>query len=199
MATRASDQLRSAYQRAWWSLVLRGLLGIAVGVIILWRPLDSIAAFALVIAIWALISGIVQIVHAFDLRGLFSQWWAMLISGIVGVGFGVAALYYYPSLSLTFAVAWTIWWLLLTGGVAIYIAFQERRYGLPWGWTMTFGVVSVAAAVLAAMYPGVTLATIMGLVAGYSIVAGIVLLVGAYKLSAAKDTIAAGFHSARPV
>ncbi|HEX2780471.1 MAG TPA: DUF308 domain-containing protein [Gemmatimonadaceae bacterium] len=199
MATRASDQLRSAYQRAWWSLVLRGLLGIAVGVIILWRPLDSIAAFALVIAIWALISGIVQIVHAFDLRGLFSQWWAMLISGIVGVGFGVAALYYYPSLSLTFAVAWTIWWLLFTGGVAIYIAFQERRYGLPWGWTMTFGAVSVAAAVLAAVYPGVTLATIMGLVAGYSIVAGIVLLVGAYKLSAAKDAIAAGFHSARPV
>jgi uncharacterized membrane protein HdeD (DUF308 family) len=43
----ASDPIQSAYRRAWWSLVVRGLLGVALGVFIFWRPLESVAAFAL--------------------------------------------------------------------------------------------------------------------------------------------------------
>ena len=195
----ASDPLKSAYRGTWWSLVLRGILSIAVGIIIFWRPAESTAALALLIAIWALVSGIVQIVHAFELRAVFSQWWVMLVDGLVGVGFGIAALYYYPGLSLGFAVAWTMWWLLVTGGLAIYLAIQERRLGLSWGWTMTFGIVTVAAAVIAAMYPLATLAAIMGLIAGYSIIGGVVLLVGAFKLSSAKDELTAALGAPRPV
>jgi uncharacterized membrane protein HdeD (DUF308 family) len=195
----ASDLLKSAYRRTWWSLVLRGILSIAVGVIILWRPAESIAALALLIAIWALVSGIVQIVHAFDLRDVFSQWWVILVGGLVGVGFGIAALYYYPGLSLTFAVLWTTWWLLFTGGLAIYLAIQERRLGLSWGWTMAFGVVSVAAGVIAAMYPLATLAAVMAFIAAYSFVGGVVLLVGAFKLASAKDELTVALGAPRPV
>jgi len=195
----ASDLLKSAYRRTWWSLVLRGILSIAVGVIILWRPAESTAALALLIAIWALVSGIVQIVHAVDLRDVFSQWWVMLVGGIVGVGFGIAALYYYPTLSLTFAVVWTTWWLVFTGGLAIYLAIQERRLGLSWGWTMAFGVVSVAAGVIAAMYPLVTLAAVMSFIAAYAFVGGVVLLVGAFKLASAKDELTVALGAPRPV
>lgn len=195
----ASDILKTAYRRTWWSLVLRGIISIAVGMIMFWRPVESIAALALVIAIWSLITGTVQIVHAFDLRALFSKWWVMLAGGLVSVGFGIAALYYYPGLSLAFAVVWTMWWLLLSGGLAIYLAVEERRIGLSWGWTMTFGVVSLAAAAIAAMYPLVTLAAIMGLIAGYSIAGGVVLLVGAFKLSSAKDELTATLGAPRAV
>lgn len=195
----ASDLIQSAYRRTWWSLVLRGLFGIALGAIILWRPLESIASFALVIAIWAFFSGVVQIVHAIDLRPVFSQWWVMLLSGLVSVGFGVAAVYYYPALSLTFAVVWAAWWLLFTGGLAIYIAIQERSLGLPWGWTLVFGLCGVATSVLAFMNPPATLGAIMGLIAGFAIVSGVVLLVGAYKLSTAKDRITAAVGAARPI
>jgi uncharacterized membrane protein HdeD (DUF308 family) len=195
----ASDLLKSAYRRTWWSLVLRGILSIAVGVIILWRPAESTAALALLIAIWALVSGIVQIVHAVDLRDVFSQWWVMLVGGIVGVGFGIAALYYYPTLSLAFAVVWTTWWLVFTGGLAIYLAIQERRLGLSWGWTMAFGVVSVAAGVIAAMYPLVTLAAVMSFIAAYAFVGGVVLLVGAFKLASAKDELTVALGAPRPV
>jgi uncharacterized membrane protein HdeD (DUF308 family) len=59
--------IESAYRRTWWALVIRGLLAIAIGAVILWRPLESVTAFALFIAIWALFNGIVQIVHTFEL------------------------------------------------------------------------------------------------------------------------------------
>ena len=195
----ASDLIQSAYRRAWWSLVLRGLLGLALGVFILWRPMESIASFALVIAIWAVFGGVVQMVHAFDLRVVYAGWWVLLLSGLVSVAFGVAAVYYYPDLSLAFAVAWTAWWLLLSGGLAIYVAIQERRLGMPWGWTLTFGIAAVVTSALAFMNPPATLGAIMGLIAGFAIVSGVVLLIGAYQLSSAKKEITATVGSARPI
>lgn len=195
----ASDLIQSAYRRTWWSIVLRGLFSIALGSIIFLRPIESVASFALVIAIWAIFTGVTQIVHAIDLRAVFAQWWVMLISGFVNVAFGIAAIYYYPVLSLTFAVAWVAWWLLFTGALAIYIAMQERSLGVPWGWTLTFGILQIATAVLAFMNPPVTLAAIMGLIAGFAIVSGVVLLVGAYKLSTVKERVTASVGAARPV
>ena len=192
----ASNPIQSAYQRFWWALVLRGVLAVGVGILILWRPMDSIAALALVIALWALFSGIVQIVHAFDLRSLYDKWWVLLLGGLVSTGFGGAALYYYPNLSLAFAVVWFAWWLLITGAIAIYAAVQERRLNLSWGWTLAFGIVSVIAGVLAAMNPPTTVAAIMGLIAGFAIVSGGALLVAAYRVSSAKQDITSAVRSA---
>jgi uncharacterized membrane protein HdeD (DUF308 family) len=193
----ATNVLQSAYRRAWWALVLRGLLALALGILILLRPLDSIASFALVIAIYALFSGIVQIVHAFELRAALPQWWVMLLSGVISTAFGIAALYYYPALSLAFAVVWVAWWLFLTGGIALYAAILERRMGVSWGWTLAFGILSIVAGVFAFMSPPATLAAIMGLIAGFAIISGVFLLMGAFRLSSVKQEIAGAVGSAR--
>jgi uncharacterized membrane protein HdeD (DUF308 family) len=150
-----------------------------------------------VIALWALFTGIVQIVHAFDLRAVFQQWWLLLLSGLIGAAFGIAALYYYPTLSLSFAVVWTAWWLLLTGGLAVYGGIVERRMGISWGWTVVFGVLSIIAGVVAIMNPPVTLVAIMGLIAGFAIVSGGVLLIGAFRLTSAKQEVLNAVRSAR--
>jgi uncharacterized membrane protein HdeD (DUF308 family) len=193
-----TDVIQTAYRRVWWGLLLRGLLALAVGVFILWRPMDSIAAFALVIAIWALFSGIVQIVHAFDLRGLYDHWWVMLLSGLVSAIFGIAALYYYPALSLAFVVVWASLWLILTGIFATYIAILERRVDLSsWGWTLIFGLVAGVAGVIALLSPGLTVSAIIGLIAAFAIVGGIVMLIGAYRLSSARREISGAVGSAR--
>jgi uncharacterized membrane protein HdeD (DUF308 family) len=184
-----TDLIESAYRRTWWALVLRGLLAIAVAVVILWRPVESVAAFALFIAIWALFNGIVQIVHSFDLRPVFDRWWMLLLSGLVNVVFGIAALYYYPGLSLAFAVTLTAWWLLVTGGLASYAAMVERQMGVSWGWTLAFGILSIICGVLAIMNPPTTLAALMGLIAGFAIVAGVVQLIAAYRLSSFKGEV----------
>ncbi|HXY32407.1 MAG TPA: DUF308 domain-containing protein [Gemmatimonadaceae bacterium] len=185
----ASDLIQSAYRRTWWSLVLRGLLALALGIFILWRPVDSVASFALFIAIWALVIGIVEIVRAIELRSLLSHWWLLLISGLVSVAFGIAAFYYYPGLSLAFAVVWVTWWLLITGALAIYAAYVERQNNESWGWTAAAGVAAIVAAVFAFMHPPATLAAILGLIAAFAIVSGLILLVGAFKLSSAKRDV----------
>jgi uncharacterized membrane protein HdeD (DUF308 family) len=187
----AQTAIQFMYRRIWLMLVIRGIFGIAVGVLIIWRPMQSIAAFAAVIAIYALFTGIVEIVQAFELRAGYDHWWLLLLSGLVGVGFGIAALYYYPGVSLIFASAWTTWWLFVTGGLAIYATVQERQLQIPWGWTLTFGLFSIAVGCLSVGNPPATLAAVMELIAGFAIVGGLLLLIAAYKLSSATSDVSA--------
>jgi len=173
-------------------------LAIVLGIFIIARPMESVAALALVIAIWAVVQGVVSMVHAFDLRTVVPHWWLLFLSGLISTGFGVAALYYYPGLSLTFAVVWTAWWLMLGGIAGISVAVQERRVGMSWGWTMALGVLGVAVAVYAFMSPPVTLVALMALISAYAIIGGVVLLVGAYRLRTTADEISAAVRGAYP-
>jgi len=177
-----TQDLKSAYHRDKRALVLRGILGIAVGIFILARPLASVAAFALVIAMWALFDGVVNIVLAFELRDIASHWWGRLIAGIIGVAFGVMAFYYYPFLSLSYAVLLTSLWMLTAGLIGVYVAIEERRAGFHWGWMMTFGIVGIIAGVGAFMNPGATLAALMVFLAWFGIIGGFAMLMGAGRM-----------------
>ncbi len=185
-----SDALEQAYKRTRWGLLLRGLIALALGILIVTRPIGSAAAFALVIAVWALVVGIAEVVEAIQLRDDLPHWWLMLIAGLVSAGFGVAALYYYPGLSLAFAVIWASYWLLVTGFFSIYISMQERRVHAAWGWPLAFGILSVLAGIYGIIVPRVTLAVILALIATFAIVGGILLLVGFFRLGAAKARVA---------
>ena len=186
----ASRMIEAAYERTWWALVLRGILALAIAVFIFWRPMDSIASLALVIALYALFSGSVQIVHAFQLRPLLAHWWALLVSGLIGVLFGIAAIYYYPALSLAYAVVVVAWWLLLTGAFSILAGLMERRLGMPGVWSLGFGILAILTGGLAIMNPPATLAAILGLIGGFALVSGVLLLLAAFRLSSAKATLA---------
>ncbi len=190
----AQTQIGRAVNGVWWALVIRGLIGIAIGFFIFARPLDSVAVFALVIAFWALMQGVVGIAHSFELRTVAPHWWLLLLSGLISTGFGVAALYYYPALSLSFAVVWVAWWLLLGGFAGISVAAMERRVGMSWGWTLALGILSVVAAAFALMSPPATLAALMSLISAFAILSGVLYLAGAYRLRTAAGDIAAAVN-----
>ena len=193
-----TESIRSAYDRRKWGLVNRGLFGIALGIFILARPLESVAALALVVAVWALIDGIVSIVHAFDLRGTVRHWGARLLGGIVSLLFGIAALYSYPGLSLAFVVIWTAFWLVATGAIGVYVALAERRVGLPWGWTLAFGVIAVMVGAFAAVFPGITLLGLMSSIAVFGIVGGVALLIAAGKMQFFERDVSRTVHAGAP-
>ena len=194
-----STETKKLYNGVKWGLIIRGLFGLALGIFIFARPFESVAALALVIAIWALGDGIVNIVHAFELRPIVKHWWALLLSGIISVCFGIAAFYYYPALSLTFAVIWTAMWLLTAGVIGLYVSAQERSAGLSWGWTLVWSIVAVVGGVYAVMHPGMTLAGLISVIAGFGIVGGISLLVAAGRMQSVETTFTRSVGSmARP-
>ena len=192
----ADTQIGRAVKAGWWAVVVRGLLALSVGFLILTRPMDSVAAFALLIAFWAVMQGITTTVHAFELRSTAPHWWVLLLSGLLSWGFGLAAFYYYPGLSLAFAVAWTSWWLLLGGFVGIWVAMMERSAGMPWGFTLAVGILTTAAGIVAFASPPITIAALLSLIATFAIIIGVVLLAAAFRIRGAADTVASAMRPA---
>lgn len=74
------------------AIVVRGLLSLAAGIVALVWP--SITAFALLvlIGIWAIASGIFEIVTAILMRQQLEHEWLLATEGVVSVGFGVVLL-----------------------------------------------------------------------------------------------------------
>jgi uncharacterized membrane protein HdeD (DUF308 family) len=160
LMTDMHHDLTHAFRRARWGLILRGLLALAFGIFALFRPLQTVAILALVVAFWATFSGIVMIVNAFDLRDTAKHWWLMLAAGVISVVFGAAAFVMFPTLSLAFLVLWTVWWLLSGGVLEISTSIQEKRAGWPWAWHMIFGVLLLLASAFALLNPPATLAAL---------------------------------------
>jgi len=73
----------------WWGLLLAGMLGIAAGgVTLLWPSLTALALLYL-IAAWAVVTGILQLVAAVQLRGEIANEWLLGLIGVASVIFGV--------------------------------------------------------------------------------------------------------------
>jgi uncharacterized membrane protein HdeD (DUF308 family) len=189
------DAIRRKHRRAWLALVARGILALAVGVFILLRPVDSLAAVALCIAIWAILSGITEVTHALETRSTVgSWWWVLLAGGLISIGFGVAAIYYFPALSLAFLTLWVAVSLATSGIVLIFSSIQMRQAGVSWVWASIWGVSSVLTSVIAFINPPATIAAVLSLLAAFSIVSGSAMLIAAWHIRAFTKHLAAALH-----
>src|SRR5260370_9716176 len=72
-----------------WLLTLEGALGIVVGIVALWRP--GIAAVTLVylVAVWAILSGLVELGAPYLLRRIAPNEFLLAVGGIVSIAFGI--------------------------------------------------------------------------------------------------------------
>jgi len=111
----------------WWSLI-SALLGIAVGVMLLARPLAGIFSLTVLLVAFFVIEGIASIMFSFDhKRELSGRWGWMLVSGVVDLVLAVLIFAGLPS-----TAAWAIGLLvginLVFGGSAlIAMALHARQ------------------------------------------------------------------------
>jgi uncharacterized membrane protein HdeD (DUF308 family) len=68
------------------------ILSIAVGVVALFKP-GAIGEFdrvlLIIVAIWFVVQGVIQIIIAFQEKGVVKGWWWNLIGGILGIILGI--------------------------------------------------------------------------------------------------------------
>lgn len=73
----------------WWMLLLWGLIGIAAGVLTFAAPNITTMVLLFYIAIWAVVSGILQIVLAIRLRKEIEGELFLILAGILSIAFGL--------------------------------------------------------------------------------------------------------------
>lgn len=71
----------------WWVLLLKGLAGISIGLITYFAP--GVTAFALIlyIAVWSLVTGVLELVVAIRLRKVVQGEFWLILSGIASIAF----------------------------------------------------------------------------------------------------------------
>jgi uncharacterized membrane protein HdeD (DUF308 family) len=110
-----------------WSLVVGGLVGVAVGLIAVLQPAATAVSVTLLVAIYAIATGAARAMAAFALRN-FSQTWMLGLSGVVSVIFGVL-LIAAPGEGVL-AVLWLIGFYAIFAGVsAIAFGLRLRSFG----------------------------------------------------------------------
>ena len=112
----------------WWGLVFLGILGIAAGVLTFMWPGITAIALLWVIAIWAIVIGIMQIAAAIRLRKEVQGEWLWILSGILTVILGVLLIARPGAGALS--VLWLIGWFAIAWGILLCIlAFKVKKMG----------------------------------------------------------------------
>ena len=111
----------------WWLMFLEGVLGFIVGGIVLKWPAMSLLLLIIIIALWAIISGIAQIITAFFVRQQIKNEWLMALSGLISLLFGLL-LFSWP-ISGIIVLSWLIgFYALLLGIFLIVFGFQIKTF-----------------------------------------------------------------------
>lgn len=119
---------RAGHDR-WWALLLEGLVGIGAGILVLAFPGLAGLVLLYVIAIWAILTGILEIVAAVRLREEIENEWLLILSGIASLVLGILILIYPTAGAIT--IAWLIGaYAILFGIVLLSLGLLLRKRGL---------------------------------------------------------------------
>ncbi len=79
----------NARSENWWWLILEGSVGILIGVLTLFQPAAMGAAWLYLIAAWAIVTGILEIVTAIRLRQVITGEFWLALGGVFSILFGI--------------------------------------------------------------------------------------------------------------
>jgi uncharacterized membrane protein HdeD (DUF308 family) len=176
--------------RNWGWFLARGVLLIAVGLLAMIAPGPALVSFAMLFAAFSFADGVMALVSGVrGARAGHERLGPLVLSGIAGIVVGVVFMLF-PLLS-TFAYALTTViliavWAVATGGLEIAAAVRLRKQ-IKGEWLLALsGTLSVllglAIAFMAAVAPGISMLSVAWLIGIYALVAGIALVVLAFRL-----------------
>lgn len=105
--------------------------------------------------------------------------WPTAIRGALAIVFGIIALASPTSAALALAIVFGVW-AFVDGIFAFVVAARRGREGQRWGWFLFEGLVSIAAGIIAFVYPGVTILVLTILVIARAILLGLVTVTAAF-------------------
>ncbi|HKU08131.1 MAG TPA: DUF308 domain-containing protein [Bradyrhizobium sp.] len=170
--------------RNWAWFVVRGGLALILGAVAIFFPLSALLAFTMVFAAYAGADGLLSTIAG--VRGVTrkeERWWALVSRGIIGIAVAVlfmlmpfVATVSYALVTLGILSAWAI----IVGALELVAAIRLRK-DIEAEWLLALsGILSIllgfAIPVALVVTPLATILSVAWMIAGYAVIAGIVLI-----------------------
>jgi uncharacterized membrane protein HdeD (DUF308 family) len=162
------------------SLLWRGILAIAIGLISVAWPGITVGAFVILFAVYAFMTAAADAMRAFTSEHAGPVFGYLLLSVLSAIA-GVVALAW-PGITALVLTLWVGAWAFVTGLTEVALAFRREEAAGERVWWVLGGLITMALGVVLAIRPdsgAVSLATVFGL---FSIVSGISAIVLSVQL-----------------
>lgn len=111
----------------WGWYVFEGLVSIAAGIVAFAWPGITALALAMVIAVWAILTGVAAIGAAIELRKVLSGEWLLAATGVMSIAFGVLVVAF-PVAGVV-SIVWLIGaYAVIFGALMIGLAFRLKHW-----------------------------------------------------------------------
>jgi uncharacterized membrane protein HdeD (DUF308 family) len=111
-----------------WPFVLEGIIGILAGILAFVYPLATALALETLVAAWALVTGVFELVAAFRLRHAIRNEWVLALTGVLSIVAGVV-LFIEPVAGIAALVLVIGAYALVFGIMLIVLGFRIRTWG----------------------------------------------------------------------
>ena len=168
----------------WWIMLVAGLASLAFGIWLVTKPVKGAHTIAVVVGLYLLVVGIVDLVHAGSARNRS----AAIVAGIIVIVLGLI-LVLKPDVSVkVVAILWGIGF-LLGGLIRIVVAIADRGYG--WGWRLLLGLLGLGLGLAIVVWPTATAGVVFFIVGISAILDGLLWVVMSFSLRKAPERVAA--------
>jgi uncharacterized membrane protein HdeD (DUF308 family) len=111
----------------WWALLFEGIVGLGAAAVTLLWPLLTLVVLIYIVAFWATITGILEIVAAIRLRRFIRGEWLLVLTGVASIVFGFL-LFAAPGPGAIVIAWWIGAYVFVFGLLMIALAFRLRRW-----------------------------------------------------------------------
>ena len=165
----------------WWAIALRGLLGILLGIVAFFMPVATLLALVYLFGAYAFFDGVFNLIAAWRHTNRQKPWWALLLSGIAGIG-AAAISFVWPGITALALVYVVSAWALITGGLQIAAAVKLRKE-IEGEWLLALsGIFSMVLGLLLAFFPDAGAIGLVWYLGAYAVVFGILMAVLSWRL-----------------
>ena len=165
---------------AFWAVLIRGILAVLFGILLFSAPAAMALTLGILMGAWLAIDGVFEIIHAIHARRQNLSWGWELAAGIAYVIGGIVIMI----MPLTFAImGGTVILLMMASGMLIrgILSVASKSFK---GWSKALGVLDIIFAVIMFIVvfsnPGAALLALAWIVAIYTIVFGLSLIIMAF-------------------
>jgi len=163
-----------------WMLAIRGIIALLFGLAVFIRPNIFNNSFAFLFGIYALVDGVVAAGMALDSRAGNSRWYIVFLEGLVGIVFGLLAMF--STMSLLNVI--TFWALIM--GILELVSVFATQGSFSHDWTMVIG--GIASVVLAIVLFFTGKSSMLMLVGIFAIVFGVMMFARFVQFKSTMDT-----------